>query len=95
MAGAAESAIATDVHLVPPSKPLGRLKEAMSMAGLLLKISPMASGDPQPMPPDSSFRFHMIRLKIMRAFSSELSAILATSSPMAVTLRNLISSSLL
>ncbi len=38
MAGAAESAIATDVHLVPPSKPLGRLKEAMSIGVKCIKV---------------------------------------------------------
>ena len=71
------------------------LLNSRARAVLLLKISPMASGDPQPIPPDSSFKFHMIRLKIILAFSMELSAILAASSPMAVTLRNLMSSSLL
>ncbi len=41
------------------------------------------------MPPDSSLRFHMIRRRMILAFSMDVSAILATSSPMAVTLRKL------
>src|SRR4030042_1425635 len=54
------------------------------------RISPMASGDPHPIPPDSSFRLHMRRRIITLAASKSLSASWLTTTPTALTAPHLI-----
>lgn len=53
-------------------------------------ISAMASGAPQPMSPDSSFKLHMSRRIITRADSISFSVRFEITMPMAVTARHFI-----
>jgi len=57
------------------------------------KISPMASGIPQPIPPDPSFSDQIMRRRILRAPSISLWARSATRIPVTVTACHFISSS--
>ncbi len=64
-----------------------KIESKTEFPDVLASISPKASGEPQPIPPDSSFRFHISLRTTLRAPSISVSASLATFIPSNLTAR--------